>query len=205
MGFIIMMHGLTAVSKTDTAKRLAGRLQNTEIHHSATIRRELGLSPERLHYKFDLKDPIFVRKVSKAVYGEMLERAKRSLENGKNVILDATYNFVWQRNQLYGMAQTMKANVYIIHCACSNKEEIMRRLKRRSGHRERPFDEAVSWETYLSTLKFSESPINDRMPDGRRLQIIRYDTWTGKIVMINAEERDETYRRIWHCIEDTKV
>lgn len=154
--FIVIMRGFTAVGKTSTARKVFRCLENTDIYHSAVVREELGLAPTKLNYRFDLEDPVFVKVISPHVYEEMTRKAKKSLEEHRNVILDAAYNFSWQRNQIYTIAKLFGADIYILWCVCTNEEEIRRRLGIRKEDQKSPFNEAPAWKTYISTVKYSE-------------------------------------------------
>lgn len=201
--FVVMMRGFTAVGKTLVAKKIFDCLRKIfemDIHHSAVVRKELGLAPSKLNYRFDLKDPVFVRVVSPRVYGEIARRAKESLKQHRNVILDATYNFFWQRNQIYTTTESFGADVYILHCTCKDEKMIKKRLRIRSG-KGSPFDEASAWETYLSTVRYSEPIKNDRLPDGRKPKIIEYDTCEETIKTFNIDKDDEIANKIIHCLK----
>lgn len=191
-----MMRGFTASGKTTIAKKLACFLENTDIYHSAILREELGLSPEKINFDFDLEDPVFVQVISPIVYSEMALRAIRSLDRQKNVILDATYNFPWQRNTIYVIANYFRVNVYILQCTCRNQKEVMRRLGIREENEKNPFNEAPAWKTYLSTVKYSVTAENDTFCDGRKPKIIEYDTHTNKIRTVNVNRSDDIANKI---------
>lgn len=199
--FVVMMKGFTAVGKTFVAKKIFHCLRNIceiDIYHSAVVRKELGLSPSKLSYRFDLKDPIFVKMVSPRVYGEIARRAKESLKQHRNVILDATYNFFWQRSQIYTTTQSFGADVYILNCTCKDEKIIKKRLRMRSGS---PFDEASAWETYLSTVRYSEPIEKDWLPGGKKPKIIEYDTCEETIKTFNVDKDDEIASKIIRCLK----
>lgn len=86
--FIIITNGFTFTGKSTAAKKIFKCLKNTDIFHSAFVREELDLN-KKFKFKYDLKDPIFVKKVSKRVYSEMAKKAEKSIKKMRNVILDA--------------------------------------------------------------------------------------------------------------------
>ncbi len=199
--FIIMTRGFTASGKTTVAKKLANLLENTDIYHSALLREELGLSPEKLTFEFDLEDPFFVKVVSPIVYSEMARKAIKSLEMGRRVILDAAYNFPWQRSVVYAVAQHFGVPIYVLKCECTNEEEIARRLDIRQKNAENPFNEAPAWKTYLSTVKHSVNVEDDRLVDGSKPKVVEYDTYNKRIRTLNIEQNDEIAREIIRCLE----
>jgi predicted kinase len=203
--FVVMMRGFTAVGKTLVAKKLFHCLKNNceiDIFHSAVVRKELGLASSKLNYRFDLRDPVFVRVVSPRVYGEIARRAKEGLKQHRNVILDATYNFFWQRNPIYTIAESFDTDFYILRCTCKDEKIIKKRLRIR-GDPSSPFNEASAWETYLSTVRYSESIEKDRLPDGRKPKIIEYDTCEETIKTFNIDKNDEMANKIIDCLKKT--
>ena len=201
VNYIIIMNGFTATGKSTIAKKLLQCLENVDVYHSAIVREELGLTPTKLGYDFNLKDPIFVKKVSPLVYGEMSRRAKESLRRGRNVILDASHSFFWQRNQVYNMAQFLGVNIYILRCVCENEDEIRRRLGIRKENRKRPLNEAPAWKTYISTVQYFEPVEEDKLPDGSKPKIIEYDTWEETIKTFNIDKDDEIANKIIRCLK----
>lgn len=196
-----MTRGFTASGKTTAAIKLSHLLENTDIYHSALLREELGLSPEKLNFEFDLEDPFFVKVVSPIVYSEMARKAIKSLDEGRSVILDAAYNFPWQRDVVYAVAQHFGVAIYVLKCECTNKEEIARRLGIRQKNVENPFNEAPAWKTYVSTAKHSVSVEEDRLIDGSEPKVVEYDTYNKRIRTFNIEKNDEIAREIVRCLE----
>ncbi len=180
---IIMMNGFTASGKSTTAIKIFNKLENVQILHTAFIRKELGLYPnqqESLKYKFELDDERFIA-VSKIVYNEVLNKAGKILETFDNVILDATYNFKWQRQQVYEFAKNVDAHITIINCVCNDEEKIIKRLQKRKISKDDLLSEASEYETYLSTKKLAENVFYDKLSDGERPHILIYDSGNGQI------------------------
>jgi predicted kinase len=200
VNYIIVMNGFTATGKSTIAEKLLQYLENVDVYHSAIVREELGLTPTKLAYEFDLRNPIFVKKVSPLVYEEMSRRAKQSLGRGRNVILDASHSFFWQRNQIYNMALFLGVYIYILRCVCEDEEEIRRRLGIRK-EKKRPLNEAPAWKTYISTVQYSEPVEEDRLPDGSKPKIIEYDTCEETIKTFNIDKNDEMANKIIDCLK----
>ena len=176
--FVLMMKGFTATGKSTLAKKLAESLSNTVILHSAVIRKELGLTPSAsgpLKYKFELDDEVFIKKVSPLVYGQMVLKANHYLLRGKNVILDGTYNFRWQREQVYEFISKKDIEFLIINCVTRDENEIKRRLNERKNKKNSTLGEVNAWNTYLSTKKLSE-PLKNECIGRKKVKSIVYDT-----------------------------
>lgn len=200
MNCVIIMTGFTATGKSTTAEKLSEYL-GTDIYHSAVVRDEMGLTPAELGYEFDLKNPIFVKKVSPLVYGEMARRAKETLRIGRNAVLDASYSFFWQRSQIYRLAQAFNAEIYILKCVCSNEGEIKKRLYIRKEDSKKPLNEAPSWKTYVSTEKYAEPIEEDVLPNGMKPKIIEYDTYKKTIKTSNIEKSDKIASEVIRCLD----
>ena len=207
--FIVMMRGFTATGKSIVAQYLAQKLKNTVVFHTAKVREELNLVPnlfEGNNYNFDLRDEVFVNKISQLIYNEMIKRAERELLNGKNVILDGTYNFIWQRKRVSDLSSEAGCKLYIIKCVCSSEEEIKRRLERRRLDSKNQLNEATLWETYISTRDFSD-PLSKDEFSVTHFAIIEYDSLNGNVRVIdyNAREKnDKNLQYIYSALRGVK-
>jgi predicted kinase len=181
------MHGFTAVGKSTVAKYLYSRLANASTLHTAVIRQQLGLAPGQPgapSYDFKLDDRVFTDEVSKKVYGTMAQKAEGLLQDGKSVILDGTYNFIWQRQQVYDLSHRLGVPLVVIHCVCSDENEVKNRLAKRAHNPATPFAETNEWETYLSTKQLSDPIAEDSTPDGTSPHILRFDTKLNKLISV---------------------
>ena len=184
---LIMMQGFTAVGKSTMAKYLNSQLPEAITLHTAVVRQQLGLAPGQPgapSYDFKLDDFVFVNEVSKRVYGTLAQEAETLLQNGRSVILDGTYNFIWQRRQVYDLTHRLSIPLVLIHCVCSDENEIRHRLRNRGSNPDTPFAETNEWETYLSTRELSDPLEQDCMPDGTSPHILRFDTSLNKLVSL---------------------
>ncbi len=189
---LIMMHGYTAVGKSSVASYLSSHLPDTKILHTAVVRKELRLAvgqDDAPSYKYELDDRVFLE-VSGKVYATILQKAKSHLDNGRNVILDGTYNFFWQREGVYELAHSGNTHVAIVNCLCANEQELKKRLDERAQDSSSPFAEANDWKTYLSTKHLSEPVDNDRLPDGKAPHILKYDTFMKELICPECESCD---------------
>jgi len=179
--YIILMRGLTATGKSTTAKKLS-KLNGWDLHSSALLRIDMGLSQGKNNqFKYDLNDPLFVKKISPKVYNAMINRAEFSLKKKNFVILDAAYNFYWQRKAVYDFANKNNISVIILKCRCDDEGEIKKRLKNREKYPLK-YNEATEWKTYLSTKNYSEKIENDYEVKNNLVGVIEYDTHKNNIL-----------------------
>lgn len=193
---LIMMHGYTAVGKSSVASYLSSHLLDVKVLHTAVVRKELRLAVGQDNapsYQYKLDDKMFIE-VSGKVYAKLLQKAKKYLDSGSNVILDGTYNFFWQRKGVYDLARTANTHIVIVNCLCSNEQEVQKRLNKRSQNSESPFAEVNDWETYLSTKHLSETLDNDRLPNGKTPHILKYDTFMKELICPECESCDSCGR-----------
>lgn len=184
---IIMMHGFTAVGKSTMAKYLCSHLPDAITLHTAVVRQQLGLAPGQPgapRYEFKLDDFVFVNQVSKKVYGTIAQKAETLLQDGRSVILDGTYNFTWQRQQVYSLSHRLRIPLVVVHCVCSDENEVELRLTSRGRNPDTPYAETNEWESYLSTKELSDPVDQDYMPDGTFPHILRFDTALNKIISL---------------------
>jgi len=191
---IILLRGWTAVGKSTTATKLEESLVDFCRHSSALVRIDLGLTQDKMDFSYNLNDKTFVEVVSKKTYSEMLNRAKISLETKKGVVLDATYNFFWQRKEVYDFCKENDVKIYVLNVTCKNEDEIKRRLNKRL---ESPtgFNEAPQWDVYLSTKELSEPVVDDKKKEEYKINIINYDTYENTI-SIDTNNEDEIFLKI---------
>lgn len=196
--FLVMMFGYTAVGKSTAAKRIA-QIPNTEIFHSAFIRKELNLTPktkEEADKFFDYRNNIR-EEVDKKVYGKLAENAATALKNGKNVVLDAGYFFSWQRQLVYEKVKQLAPEVFILKVICPNEEEIKRRIdERASKFNDNLLNETPSWNTYIATKMITEPLEKDTPPENIPLNIINYDTLSKEIKTFSKINSDNSTRII---------
>ena len=183
------MHGHTASGKSSLALRLAATLPNAGVFHSARIRSELGLRPRAgggaaPAYRFDLSDPTFTRTVSGAVYDHMLSLAQAALSSRCWVILDAAFNFTWQREPVYRLGMRLLVPVIAIRCICPDEDEVRRRLLARREREADDLSEASEWETYLSTRAYADDLMSDLGLAARPDCIVEFDSLLGESTVL---------------------
>lgn len=157
MPSFILMKGFTAVGKSTLARKISESLK-APLFSSAIIRRELGLAPDQGNeFEYRLDDPVFVEQISPRTYRALVERGTSAIESGhKSVILDATFNFRWQRDLVYEAAHSVGADVIIVLIEVSDEAEIRRRLEKRALEGSTGYAEISAWDTYVSTRELSD-------------------------------------------------
>lgn len=170
---IVMMHGLLATGKSVLAKRLADKL-NADVYHTAVIRRGLGFTSG---FTFLRSDTRFTHVVSPEVYTEMMKKARSSLKKGRDVVLDGTFYFRWEREMAYSLAKETGHGIVILETTCGDLEEIKRRLKER-GNKTDPLSEGKDIEIYFS-MRENGDPI--QAEEMRDVPLVRVDTKWWKV------------------------
>ena len=185
--FVVMMFGYTGVGKSTVAKKIS-KILHTKIYHSAKIRKNLGFSPKNIEEAeklFDYKNNLR-NEMDREVYSELVKLMRRSLIEGKDVILDAGFFFKWQRNLVYSGLKDLDIELIVLKVKCDNEWKIKERLsKRAESFGGSVFNETPSWNTYLSTKKITE-PLED---DGIKYSsVIEYDSYNEKVSIEKGEK-----------------
>jgi len=146
---LIIMVGLTGTGKTVVAREIARRLDASLIQ-TDVIRKEMaGLSPGEHRYE-PAGEGIYSREMSRRTYEEARARARKALQEGKSVIIDATHTSERERQAAADLAREMGAQFYIVNCTCP-EEIVKERLHKRLDEPGEVSD--GRWEIYLHQLK----------------------------------------------------
>ena len=125
--------GMPGSGKSTIAGELS-RILSIRAFQSDVIRKELyGLKPED-QSDMPFETGIYSKGASALTYGRLLLSAQEEIEQGRSVILDATYGRQQYRAEAVRMANDIDANIIFVECAL--KENIIkeRLLKRESGY-----------------------------------------------------------------------
>ena len=117
MPFAIWITGLPGSGKSTIAKELMKHLKGADYLRLDEIRKKF------------IKDPKFTDEEREHVYSKFVDEGVRSLEKGKNVVLDATgHKLAWRQ------AARKKINNFIeVHVTCSLQGCINRETAREGG------------------------------------------------------------------------
>jgi predicted kinase/uncharacterized HAD superfamily protein len=179
---MVLMYGYTFVGKSSIAKKIS-KLNNTDIFHSAIIRKELGLTPktrEEADKFFDYRNNLR-EETDRIVYGKLVEKAQQCLRYN-NVIIDAGNFFWWQRKNFYNIKGNHE--VIIVKVICPDEIEIKRRFKERLKDFEvSPFNETPSMTVYEASKLITEPVEKDIFSP----TIIEYNTLNNKSRLVQGE------------------
>jgi len=210
----VLVCGLPATGKTTAARRVAKSLGaenlstdvvRREILEEATLEEVLrSETPLRFNLQkvFDAQEEIperfqrLIQEQRHLVYDAMLDRARKLVLGGRDVILDGTFYKRSLRERVYGIAREAGAKVYVIECECP-EEIVLERLKRR---RLKP--DAASYvdkmKIYFAVKEKFEDPRGDGMP------LIAYNTHSGRVTAYNIEEGDEGAKTLVRILKESR-
>lgn len=158
---LYVFFGMIATGKSTLSQAWA-RHKQLPCYNSDLVRKEMaGINPtESRHQSIDTG--LYSRDFSQKTYKALLERAAAHLQRGESVILDASYQYTRDRQDLRTLARNLDCPVFFILCQCPERE-----MKRRMAAREQD-PAAVSdgrWEIYLQQKKRFEPPDELAAPD----------------------------------------
>lgn len=158
--------GMPGSGKSTIAGELS-RIFSIRVFQSDVIRKELyDLKPgDPLDMPFE--KGIYSKGASALTYGKLLLSAQQEIEQGRSVILDATYGRRHHRAEAVRLANDIDANIIFVECALKESMIKARLLKREAGH---PVSDA-RYHHYEEFKKRFE-PLNDL----RNVMHIRVDT-----------------------------
>jgi predicted kinase len=151
---IYVFFGMIATGKSTIAQVWA-RHKHLRCYNSDWVRKELaGISPTESQRE-SADSGIYTKEFSQKTYNALLKRAETKLKQGDSVIVDASYQYPHDRQEIRTLARDLNCQVYFILCQCPEEE-----MRRRMELREKD-PAAVSdgrWEIYLKQKKRFESP-----------------------------------------------
>ncbi|EDP76016.1 AAA family ATPase [Hydrogenivirga sp. 128-5-R1-1] len=143
---LVVVFGLSGSGKSFLSRLLHEEL-GYEWLRSDVIRKELmGLLPQE-EAKAPFGEGIYREEITKRVYEELVRRARRLLEEGKRVVMDATFLKSWQRKLVKDSFEDV-----LFLLATASEEEIKKRLSRRKDVSDADFG------VYLKQKEFFEYP-----------------------------------------------
>lgn len=139
---LIIVCGLQGAGKTTVAKEVAEKLKAVLLR-TDIIRKSL------------IKEPKYTVAEMQKIYKEMFIRARKMLQDDKNVVLDATFTKKENRMEAKKIAEETNVDFQIIEVVCSEKV-IKKRIEQRSGD-----DSEANFEVYLKYKNLFE-PITEK-------------------------------------------
>ncbi len=151
---LYVFFGMIATGKSTLSQAWAWHKQ-LRCYNSDWVRKELAdINPTEIQRK-TIDTGIYTREFSQKTYRALLDRAGARLLSRDSVILDASYQYARDRQDVKDLARNLNCQVYFILCRCSEKE-----MRRRMDEREQD-PTAVSdgrWEIYVQQKKRFEPP-----------------------------------------------
>ncbi|MFB6266636.1 MAG: AAA family ATPase [Halodesulfurarchaeum sp.] len=115
---MVIVCGLPGVGKTTVAARLADRLGGTHIR-TDVVRKEL------------FPDPAYSSEETRAVYAEVLSRAKKAIRAGDVAILDGTYKRHSRRVRAVRAASELDVPLAVVRVV-ADPDRVQDRIRRRT-------------------------------------------------------------------------
>lgn len=151
---VYVFFGMIATGKSTISQAWAWQKQ-LRCYNSDWVRKEMaGINPTESQRE-SVDFGIYTKEFSQKTYNILLERAEARLKQGDSVIVDGSYQYAHDRQDVRDLAKNLNCRIYFILCQCPEAE-----MKRRMDLREKD-PAAVSdgrWEIYLKQKKRFEPP-----------------------------------------------
>ncbi len=162
---LIITCGLSATGKSTLARAL-GQAAGIEVVSSDVVRKELaGLAPsERRREEFG--GGIYSVEFTDRTYDALLNQARRALEDGRSVLLDASFLRRTYRRQARRLARETGAQFVCLELRAGERT-VRRWLVRRARNASDPSD--ARWETYVAQKRRFQRP--SEVPEERLIVV----------------------------------
>lgn len=162
---MILISGLMGSGKSVMAKNIGSYLDAKIVRMDVVRKEMLRIAPTERHYE-EFGGGIYSEKVSEDAYKLALSMAAKELEEGRSVIIDASFKRSGERLKAKETAARTGADFFVIECGCPDSE-IERRLKRRMSNTKEPSD--GRWEIFQAQKRDFE-PITE-IPEGSHIVV----------------------------------
>lgn len=129
---VLICMGRIGTGKSTLARSL-GDVLDTEVYSSDKIRKELADLPLEERPPDDIRKKIYSANMSRKTYGKIFGKATETVQNGKSVILDATFSTTKGRQNLIKELEEIGAEYLFIEAVASD-DTIKSRLKERDDN-----------------------------------------------------------------------
>jgi len=155
---IYVFFGMIATGKTALSEAWA-KHKKLKCYNSDRVRKELaGINPTESRRE-GVDGGIYTKEFSRKTYNALLEKAEIEIREGHSVVLDASYQYAHDRQEISELAKNMNTHVYFVFCQCP-EEEMKRRMDLRSRDAAAVSD--GRWKIYLKQKQRFEQP--DEIP-----------------------------------------
>jgi len=164
---VYVFFGMIATGKSTISQAWAWQKQ-LRCYNSDWVRKEMADINPTESQRESVDTGIYTKEFSQKTYKILLERAEARIKQGDSVILDASYQYTQDRQDVKELANDLNCQVYFILCQCPEAE-----MKRRMDMREKD-PAAISdgrWEIYQKQKKRFQAP--DELSDS---ELIILDT-----------------------------
>lgn len=147
---LVLVGGLPGTGKSTLSGLLAAAEDGRMLLHSDVVRKELNNLPADAATPAGLREGIYRPEITEATYTELLRRARRGLERGETVVLDASWSTVAHREAAAQVAEETAADLVELRCVTS-PEVAAARIARRAAAGGDPSDATAAVHRAMAT------------------------------------------------------
>lgn len=160
---LIITMGFSGTGKSYLSKRLGRRLNLDPVRSDVVRKKIFGVAPDE--HRLDKYGEGFYTPFAKEVtYGALFDQARRSLERGQSIILDASFLCFSDRQTARETARKAGARFRMIECVAPD-EDLWQRLQRRSKDIDEPSD--ARWDVVVHQKEHFDPIRHEELADCR--------------------------------------
>ena len=135
---LILTAGLIGSGKSYQARHLAGRLGANVIRTDVLRKELLRIEPAEKHYE-SFGQGIYAGDISQKTYEKAVDLAAEIIQQGKPVIIDASFKNRSDRALAVNLAKRLRVPFYVIECTCPD-DMVKIRMEKRMLDNDNPSD-----------------------------------------------------------------
>jgi aminoglycoside phosphotransferase family enzyme/predicted kinase len=147
--------GMVASGKSTIARALADSLC-ISVLRSDVVRQRLFETTSLKSGVVDFGEGVYSPEATSMTYGQLLLQAQAQIDQGRSVVLDATFSRKNQRREILRLADEMRAAVVFVECTCS--EATARKRLQARAHTHSVSDARID---HLNKLKAAFETLDD--------------------------------------------